>query len=106
MLPSDSPSKLINTNFLPNISKPLIKYLSGMKTHPPKKPFTNLAKISSSVKLPTSFLESVMDRESENVAWFLGFTIRRECEDETDGERVGNMFMVLVLDAGRRRWLR
>ena len=79
-----------------------ISVISGVKIHPPKKPFRNLAKISSSDRFLISAFERMIERESVISLWCLGLTIElRELEDKVEGVRFSDMCIVRVLDRER-----
>lgn len=79
-----------------------ISVISGVKIHPPKKPFRNLARISSSDRSLISAFESMIERESVLSLWCLGLTIElRELEDKVEGVRFSDMCIVRVLDRER-----
>jgi len=52
-----------------------ISVISGVKIHPPKKPFRNLARTSSSDRPLISAFERMIERESVINLWCLGLTI-------------------------------
>jgi len=87
-------------NFLPIPFKDAMRILSGVKTQPPKNPFKNLAKISSSEKLPISLFNRWIKRLSTIPKWLRGLTVLRIEEDNAEvGERVSVGSIVRVLDA-------
>jgi hypothetical protein len=79
-----------------------MSFLSGVKTQPPKNPFKNLAKISSSERLPIWLFDKWIKRLSATATWFRGLMVLRiEVESEEVGDRVSDFCMVRVVDADK-----